>query len=384
MSTFDSDLRACLLDSDLRACLLQYVSLKTTSRVDSVVLNGTEFARPEPAAKGQDMQHFEEWDFGQGTWIFAMILDGHGGISSDLKLNDAAEFIHSELPPLIKAAVAARLAATRSHCLPDADMAKILSDNLVALDDRIKDDVIAALADESMPNRDILLGRAVTGTTACVAVVDPSRRVHVANIGDSDCYLVSGTTKEAAHLTPHQSCTNPAEKQRILDEHPNESSSDLFHARRLFGRLIPSRGIGDFPLKLAAPEVKKLLLWMNMAGVDVETDSAVLHNHTPPYLSNKPDIIHVQANEGDFLVLASDGLGSQVWFMNDGDNSVETVGRVCAAGLVDQPRSGFNAALEIIWQAWLGVVDCHLYRLVVDKYSPSGRVDDIAIVVGRL
>nr|GAT53814.1 serine/threonine protein phosphatase 2C [Mycena chlorophos] len=362
--------------SDLRAQLLKSASIKTEGRISAAWINGAYPRKPRPPAEGQDLHDAQEWDFGHGLWIFAMVLDGHGNDT-----NGAAKFVLAEFPSVLRNALLSALAIAQTACLRDEEIAKILTDSLVALDERIKLDILAVLSDdEPRMDREIILNRAATGTTVCVALVDPSRRVHVGGIGDTECYLVSAKTQKYHCLTTLHQCSNPVERARIEQDHPREPG--LFSPNGILKRLALSRAIGDFALKLPAAQVEKLLHLTGETKTK-STDPVIAFNLTPPYVINTPEISHIQAEEGDHLVLASDGLDAELRWRHRSDMD-GVVGRVCAAGVAAEPMAGYNSALEILWQAWMGAEYTHLHRLVTEGESPAGRVDDITILVARI
>ena len=174
-------------------------------------------------------------------------------------------------------------------------------------------------------NMDNLLGPAVSGSCALVAVVDVDEsKVTVANSGDSRAILGVRTPQgrwRAVNLSVDQNPNNPLEFARLIKDHPGEEET-LNIKGRLIGKLAVSRAFGDCRYKWPRDVQEELFPELYKRGHGYATLSD--HFYTPPYLTAYPDIVEHRLNyETDkFILMASDGL--QV-HMSD-QLAVETVG----------------------------------------------------------
>ncbi|KAJ7244410.1 phosphatase 2C-like domain-containing protein [Mycena haematopus] len=341
---------------DLRAHFAQAASHETVSGIDLVRLPGRE---------------------------------SHGNTSATV------DFIMETLPSTIQASLVSTLAESDSQSLHDSAVSKTLSEALIALDERIKNDFISLLPhdlsesgfDATVALRDadgkpcVEVERAVSGTTATVALVDPSGRIHVASIGDCDTFLCADTGDgwDCQDMGFHHQCSNPVESVRILAEHPGEPEcvSKTF-IPRLLGRMILSRGIGDMQLKLPVN-----LLRVLEAAWGQSLSHLIDHTKTPPYMSNIPEISHAHIPGQKFLIVASDGLDHLMRkrrLMRDAD--ARDLGRIYGPAAAKAVAAGQNLATEVLWDAFAGDRDDedNIYAAAIAG-KLQGRVDDIAIAV---
>ncbi|KAJ7054454.1 phosphatase 2C-like domain-containing protein [Mycena amicta] len=327
-------------------------------------------------------------DMPSPSFQWAHFSTGHG------EDNGAAEFALEELPSMVEAGLREALTSSKTTLLEDDLVSKILADPLHALDERIKRDFLALLpTDRSLFEPSIVRDasgalrieyeRAISGSTACLALVDPAHRVHVANLGDCDCFLVFTPPGEAPQYHDmgfHHRGSNPVEAARILAEHPNEPGCFDVQNGNLWSGLNLSRGLGDMYLKVPADDA--LLLFHNLD--DPPPSRAIelnLSNLTPPYLSNIAEVSHYAAIPGQtHLVIASDGLDE----LAERNMPGKVLGQICVDGVAQSPASNYNRASEVIWHAWGGNADGNLHRLLTTGKLLRGRVDDITVVVVSL
>nr|KAG5712986.1 hypothetical protein BaRGS_021780 [Batillaria attramentaria] len=156
------------------------------------------------------------------------------------------------------------------------------------------------------------LSIAFSGAVGCVAFVDGIDLL-VANVGDSQAVLgVHNDNRwEAVPLSKQHNSENPAEVDRLLRTHPNESSN-IIRNRRLFGDLVPLRSFGDVRYKWTKNDLKHLLNTKQVPNslISIYGDMLIPRNYrTPPYLDAEPEVIQHRLTPKDkFLVLATDGL----------------------------------------------------------------------------
>ncbi|KAJ7054453.1 phosphatase 2C-like domain-containing protein [Mycena amicta] len=367
------------MSSDLRILLSNATKQTSVDGIDVACLPGAYASGLFPS---QDLYSTGEWDVNGNKWIFALVLDGHG------EDNGAAEFALEELPSMVEAGLREALTSSKTTLLEDDLVSKILADPLHALDERIKRDFLALLpTDRSLfePSmvRDasgalrIEYERAISGSTACLALVDPARRVHVASLGDCDCFLVfipPGEAPQYHDMGFHHRASNPVEVARIVAEHPNEP--DCVRNGRLWSGVNLSRGLGDMLAKVPADDA--LLLFHN-ADDPSRAIELNLFNRTPPYLSNIAEVSHATIRGQTHLVVATDGLAN----LANRNTPDKVLGQICADG-VQSPAPNYNRASEVIWHAWGGNADGNLHRLLTTGKLLDGRVDDIVVVVFSL
>ncbi|KAJ7244409.1 phosphatase 2C-like domain-containing protein [Mycena haematopus] len=372
---------------DLRAHFAQAASHETLAGIDLVRLPGRVGTR---ILETQDRYFATQWDLTNGLWKLAVVLDGHGDTTATV------DFILEALPSMVQAALVSTLEESNPQSLHDDAVSKILSDILVTLDGRIKNDFISLLPpdlsesgfDATIALRDadgkpcVEVDRALSGTTATVALVDPSNRIHVASVGDCDTFLCvdTGDGWDSQDMGFHHQCSNPVESARILAEHPGEPecvSKTL--VPRLLGGMILSRGIGDMHFKLPVNLVRVL----EAAWGQTIWKPFIDGNKTPPYMSNIPEISHAHIPGRKFLIIASDGLDDLMRkrrSMRDADP--RDLGKIYGAAAEKALAAGQNLATEVLWDAFAGDRDGedNIYAAAIAG-NLQGRVDDITVAV---
>ncbi|KAG8064424.1 hypothetical protein GUJ93_ZPchr0004g39904 [Zizania palustris] len=129
----------------------------------------------------------------------------------------------------------------------------------------------------------------------------------ILNLGDSRAVLASMSYAEtdklkAVQLTETHSLENPLEYQKLLADHPNESS--VVMGKKIKGKLKVTRafGVGYLKQKKFNDALMGILRVRNLC--------------TPPYVYTNPHTVSHKVTEGDlFVVLGSDGLFD--FFSND-------------------------------------------------------------------
>jgi pyruvate dehydrogenase phosphatase len=146
---------------------------------------------------------------------------------------------------------------------------------------------------------------ALAGSCAVMACID-GPNVYVANTGDCRAVLVKKAGKEfqSVDLTVDQTLENPAERKRILSEHPGELEEVLTARDRILGGLQPARAFGDAKYKVSI-DMHKQVLSRIIGSKSMRPGYA-----TPPYVTAKPVVSHHRIEPGAdvCMVLATDGL----------------------------------------------------------------------------
>ncbi|KAF7301095.1 Serine/threonine protein phosphatase 2C [Mycena indigotica] len=321
-----------------------------------------------------------------GVWTLVLVLDGHLECAS-------AEFMLEMLPSTIKRALESVIES--SDPLEDQDIAKALSESLISLDNKIKDDFLALLpadltdfdAATALKDADgkplIEVQRAMTGTTVAVALIDPRKRIHVASVGDCDVFLCSSNSEEewtCSVLNTHHQCSNPDECARIIAEHPNDPECvDMNHRSgvpRLLSMLVLSRAIGDIYGKIPREFVRVLEL-----GWGQSTVPDLSQIKTPPYLSNRPDVVHTKLPGQQFLIVATDGLDNLMrrhQHLREVEQSV--LGVSLAPAVAKAQLAGENLAEAVLWEATGGDAIGNISEgWLLGTFN--GRLDDITVAV---
>lgn len=193
-----------------------------------------------------------------------------------------------------------------------------------------------------------LLQPALSGSCALLSFYDSrSNLLRVACTGDSRAVL--GRRSEsgkwtATALSEDQTGSTPSEVERIRKEHPGENN--VIRNGRVLGGLEPSRAFGDSVYKWSRDVAAKL-----KENFFARSPSPLLK--TPPYVTAEPVVTTTKVNpdNGDFLVLATDGL----WEMLTNEEVVGLVGKWIETQ-ASRPSSSFDST----WSKIFGSSDTSL------------------------
>ncbi|EPS40992.1 hypothetical protein H072_5149 [Dactylellina haptotyla CBS 200.50] len=234
-------------------------------------------------------------------WSFLAVCDGHYGYRTSRYLKDV----------LIKQVYRALLALYESHQAsspPAEDLVKsTISTAFTALDESI-------LSNSSAP------AIATQGSCALLSFYDARHnRLFTACTGDSRCVYGKriGSPQNTRWLskslsTDQNFASNPDEVKRVTADHPGEK--DVILQNRLMGDLAVSRAFGNKRFKLHEDGGAKRL----RSGTQYDVIKS------PPYITAEPEVTAYTApKEGDFVVLATDGL----WDFLSSEDAVALVGR---------------------------------------------------------
>jgi len=176
----------------------------------------------------------------------------------------------------------------------------------VGLDNRILQTAEAALNSSSL-NLDIIsaVQRADAGSCAIFSLYNPRDcRLITACVGDCRAVLgrydSSSATYTCEPLSVDQTGKNPKELARMRAEHPDEPDCVNEENGRVLG-LAPSRAFGDSQWKWDAAKQGKAM--KQFFG-----SNPLKNSKTPPYVTAEPEVTETFVGNGDFLILASDGL----------------------------------------------------------------------------
>ena len=187
-----------------------------------------------------------------------------------------------------------------------------------------------------------LLQPALSGSCALLSFYDSKTQLlRVACTGDSRAVLGrrSGSGKwTATALSEDQTGGNPNEANRMRKEHPGEDN--VIKNGRVLGGLEPTRAFGDAVYKWSRDVASQLR--QNFFG---KSPSPLLR--TPPYVTAEPVVTttKVQPDNGDFLVLATDGL----WEMLTNEEVVGLVGQ-----WIETQDTKSGSQFDTAWQKIFG------------------------------
>jgi len=251
-------------------------------------------------------------------WMFWGIFDGHSGWTTSAKLRQTLiSYVARELNDTYKSASANP--ALKFPTPESIDSA--IKNGFLRLDNEIVHEAVKKVnLSKSKVAAAELLAPALSGSCALLSFYDShSKTLRVACTGDSRAVLgrrgPSGKWTATA-LSVDQTGANEDEAKRMRAEHPGEPS--VVMNGRVLGGLEPTRAFGDAIYKWSQ-EIQERLK-ENYFG---RTPLKLLK--TPPYVTAEPVITttKVQPENGDFLVLATDGL----WEMLTNEEVVGLVGQ---------------------------------------------------------
>ncbi|KAL4997182.1 phosphatase 2C-like domain-containing protein [Aspergillus recurvatus] len=251
-------------------------------------------------------------------WMFWAVFDGHSGWTTSAKLrNVLISYVARELNTTYKSA-----SSDPSLVLPSSEAVDAaIKQGFVRLDnDIVHGSVNQVFKSNSRRAAAELLAPALSGSCALLAFYDSQTQdLKVACAGDSRAVL--GRRGEngkwtATPLSEDQTGGTPSEMKRLREEHPGEPS--VVRNGRILGQLEPSRSFGDAFYKWSKETQEKIK--RQFFG---RTPHPLLK--TPPYVTAEPIITTTKVNpsQGDFLVLATDGL----WEMLSNEEVVGLVGQ---------------------------------------------------------
>ncbi|KAK6533067.1 hypothetical protein TWF281_007227 [Arthrobotrys megalospora] len=235
---------------------------------------------------------------GEKHWSFFAVYDGHYGPSTSTYLKSA----------LIPAVYTSLLALYKSH-----------------LPDHPPDSLITSTISTAFTTLDSTLTSTITpsstqGSCALLTFHDTRHnRLFTACTGDSRATLgkrlgsPSNTRWLSKPLSTDQNfASNPSEVTRVESEHPGEK--DVIVQGRLIGDLAVSRAFGNRRFKVPDEFGRKSTRNRRQYGI----------LRSPPYITAEPVVtIYEGVKEGDFLLLATDGL----WDFLSSEDAVALVGR---------------------------------------------------------
>ncbi|KAI0066214.1 protein serine/threonine phosphatase 2C [Artomyces pyxidatus] len=355
---------------------------------------------PNPEEASQDRYVVQEWHVGGRTWRFAAIFDGHAG-------HEMADHAMIHLPALLQKALQASLEGWGDTTEPGT-ISHIMSRSISEFDEEATSDILkmfpggeeelSKLTDQEIS--DIInteenspkVVRCMRGTTVLVSLIDPlGRDFWVASLGD--CQAALGTQQRSGRwdtsiLSSNHNGIDPAEAQRIRNEHPGEP--EIMLRDRVLGCIAVTRALGDHLFKLPRIYTERVffnskVLFRARAAIPEVLPRIV----TPPYLSSRADVRHVRlsppsSDDGykpeQVLIMCSDGLVDLYSDRNSLDESARHWMKAVEYREVDAES---NLALRLLRDA-LGGDDETLVSRMITVEMTERWMDDTTIIVQKL
>ncbi|KAJ7599601.1 phosphatase 2C-like domain-containing protein [Mycena floridula] len=334
----------------------------------------------------------EDWELQDGKWKYLAVYDGHGSGC------EAAEFVADNLPRMLKKSLEAliRVASDKNLNTPAGEeIRRILTETIHDIDERIKNDflglfgdistlsdaeIAASIADSDPERSRIEVLRARTGTTAVVALIHPTRTMHVARVGDSQ-FVMGFRDRSLACSTANHNANSKQEADRIRADHPGEA--DCIVGGRTLGLTSSTRALGDMMFKLPAIYTERVFAVSKpLLHEGFPVHALIARNITPPYLSNEAQISHLGFSvlKEPFLILYSEGL-ADLCSKTPNLNLERGMQRFFANAVTDVLRQGDHLAVEVLWAALGGNDKAATGSMEI---TSAGRVDDATVLVLRL
>lgn len=369
------------------------------------------------AARNQDRFVVSQLDVGfGGQWELTAVFDGHAG-------EETADYLVESLPPIIQRLLTSALSKDNGSGLSYAIVSDILVEAISEVDDvitrdivglfpngpeetprggfvdtrvlasqiryieELSDDQINTIVNDHVNNARVLRG--LRGSTALVSLVDPlGKNLWVASLGD--CQAVLGTKdasgKWIARLLSHNhNGTDHGEVERLKSEHPGEG--EVILNDRVLGAIAVTRAVGDHEFKLPEIYTRRILSKTNPGfRLSTKLEDFLPRNHSPPYLSNRADVEHVDLQSSDkdgrFLIMCSDGL-IDLYMYDDVRNltTLEEIAKHIVEVVAQGSKLGDNAAYLLLREALGGNDQVRIWR---DMDLAEKWMDDTTVLVQTL
>lgn len=351
--------------------------------------------QPHVSSANEDRYLIMDLSLPNGVWSLTCVFDGHGG-------PEIADYLVTELPSFIKAGLLPTIANLDG-------VSDVLSRAIYVMDEAIKRDFleifpeevdeIATMSDATVKARvnDQSSGglnyqktlRCLRGSTILLALVDPTKKhLWVLNLGDGVAVLGSrpdtSLSWNTSILSDNHNGNNPAEVDRIKQEHPDEP--ECIFDDRVLGNLAVTRAVGDYAFKLPRIYTEKIFLNVEPGfRVPAAIESFIPRNLSPPYVSNIASVrhadLHAQSNCEYFILMCSDGL---VDLYMDDPNRAESITSLVQKWVEivgDVVRDDIKEAMLRLLRHALGAEDIDSVSCMLTVDMPVAYMDDTTIVL---
>ncbi|KAG1827944.1 phosphatase 2C-like domain-containing protein, partial [Suillus variegatus] len=325
------------------------------------------------------------------------IYAGHGG-------HETADYLVAELPSLPIAGLLPTvtnlegISDVLTRAIFDVDEA-IKQDFLEIFPEEI--DEIAKMSDVTVKARvnDQSSGglnhqkalRCLRGPTILLTLVDPTKKhLWVSNLGDG--LVVLGSRRDASSqwnasiLSDNHNGNNPAEADRIKQQHPGEL--ECIFDDRVLGNLAVTRAVGDHSFRLPRIYAEKIFLNVEPGfRVAAAIESFIPRNLSPPYVSNLASVRYVDLHEqsscdrDDFILMCSDGLVDI--YMDDPDHveSLTTLVQKWVGIVGDVVKDDIREAMLHLLRHALGAEDIDRVSCMLNVDMAVPYMDDTTAIL---
>ncbi|KAG1818844.1 phosphatase 2C-like domain-containing protein [Suillus variegatus] len=381
-------------EHELRAQILK----RCTTNISSDGRSLGASLQPHVSSVNEDRYLIIDLSLPNGVWSLNCVFDGHGG-------HETADYLVSELPSLLMAGLLPTVTNLEgvsdvlTRAIFDMDEA-ITRDFLKIFPEEV--DEIATMSDITVKARvnDQSSGglnhqkalRCLRGSTILLTLVDPTKKhLWVLNLGDG--LVVLGSRQDASSewnasiLSDNHNGSNPAEADRIKQQHPGES--ECIFDDRVLGNLAVTRAVGDHSFKLPRIYAEKIFLNVEPGfRVPAAIESFIPRNLSPPYVSNLASVryvdLHEQSSCDCFILMCSDGLVDL--YMDDPDH-VESLTSLVQkwVGIVGGvAKDDIQEAMLRLLRHALGAEDIDSVSCMLNVDMPVPYMDDTTVILQML
>ncbi|KAG1896995.1 phosphatase 2C-like domain-containing protein [Suillus fuscotomentosus] len=378
-------------EHELRAQILKRCTTNISSDGRSLAAS----LQPHVSSVNEDRYLIMDLSLPNGVWSLNCVFDGHGG-------HETADYLVSELPSLLMAGLLPTVTNLEgvsdvlTRAIFDVDEA-ITRDFLKIFPEEV--DEIATMSDITVKARvnDQSSGglnhqkalRCLRGSTILLTLVDPTKKhLWVLNLGDG--LVVLGSRRDAnsqwnaSILSDNHNGNNPAEADRIKQQHPGEP--ECIFDDRVLGNLAVTRAVGDHSFKLPRIYAEKIFLNVEPGfRVPAAIESFIPRNLSPPYVSNLASVryvdLHEQSSCDCFILMCSDGLVDL--YMDDPDH-VESLTSLVQkwVGIVgDVVKDDIQEAMLRLLRHALGAEDIDSVSCMLNVDMPVPYMDDTTVIL---
>ncbi|KAG2340530.1 protein serine/threonine phosphatase 2C [Suillus weaverae] len=378
-------------EHELRAQILK----RCTSNISSDGGSFSASLQPHISSANEDRSLIMDLSLPNGVWNLTCVFDGHGG-------HETADYLVAELPSFLMAGLlptAANLEGVSdvlTRAIHDVDEA-IKRDFLEIFPEEV--DEIATMSDATVKARvnDQSSGglnhrkalRCLRGSTILLALVDPTKKhLWVLNLGDGVAVLGSrpdaSSQWNASILSDNHNGNNPAEADRIKQQHPGEP--ECIFDDRVLGNLAVTRAVGDHAFKLPRIYTEKIFLNVEPGfRVPAAIEYFIPRNLSPPYVSNLASVryvnLHAQSGCDYFILMCSDGLVDLYTDDPDRAESLTSLVQKWVGIVGDVVRDDIQEAMMRLIRHALGAEDIASVSCMLTVDMPVAYMDDTTIIL---
>ncbi|KAG1896603.1 phosphatase 2C-like domain-containing protein [Suillus fuscotomentosus] len=277
-------------EHELRAQILK----RCTTNISSDGRSLDASLQPHVSSVNEDRYLIMDLRLPNGVRRLNCVFDGHGG-------HETADYLVAELTPILMAGLLPTVANLEG-------VSDVLTRAIFDVDEAIKREIFrrTQLSEISM---------LLKGTYNLINARRPYKETSLG--AKSRWWLMLGSRRDASSqwnasiLSDNHNGNNPAEADRIKQQHPDEP--ECIFDDRVPGNLAVTRAVGDHSSKLPRIYTEKIFLNVEPGfRVSAAIESFIPRNLSPPYVSNLASVhyvdLHEQSSCDCFILMCSDGL----------------------------------------------------------------------------